>query len=224
MSVRFYDEAIANRIQSWVKDPNLVVLKPDETAELFKIKLDQGDDKPLTLPLIAISREPEIRILNRQRRPMTYDGYRIKALDKNGNQVKLDSTFKLTAVPIRIAYQIDIYTKNIAEADEYAREFVFRLINKPTIAIEIPYNGVKLKHKSTITLEDTIRDNSDIPERRFKTQFTRYTIYIEIDDAYYFGVEDERNLSISEIEVSIETRDLLNNALIDEELVYSNVK
>ena len=224
MSVRFYDEAITNKIKSWIKDPKLVLLKPEETSRLFQTKADQNNDKPLTLPLIAIAREPEIEILNTQRQPKSYDGMKVVAYDEKGKPIKFDSSFKLTAVPIKIAYQIDIYTRNLVEADEYSREFTLRLINKPTIEIEIPYNNVKLKHQSTIHMQNVIRDNSDIPERHFVTQFTKFTINIEVDDAYYFGVEDKRNFAIGGIEVAVQTRDPIDNTLLDEEIIYSNIK
>ena len=32
-----------------------------------------------------------------------------------------------------------------------------------------------------------VEDNSDIPERLFKTQFTRWTLSVTIDDAYLFS-------------------------------------
>lgn len=220
MSVRFYDEAVANRIKSWIKDPDLLVLKPDETARLFQTRADIKNDKKLTLPLIALSREPEIEILNTQRKPMSYDGLKLRLYDnKTGKEVRLNSTFKLRAIPIRIAYQIDIYCKNLVECDEYAREFTFKLINKPTVEIEIPYNNVKLTHESTIHMENTIRDNSDIPERHFETQFTRFTINIIIDDAYYFGVEKKDNLLISAIDVAVDTINKEDGTLLEEEII-----
>ena len=55
MAIRFYDEAIYEKIKKWVKDPNVSILKPDETERLFKQKADENKDKPITLPLITIS-------------------------------------------------------------------------------------------------------------------------------------------------------------------------
>lgn len=206
MAVSYYDNAILNRIKSWIKDPNITVMKPEETSRLFQTRADQNNDKPISLPLIALSRAPEIRLLNINRQPKSYDGFRVKALDKKtGEEVKLKSNFKLRAIPISLEYQIDIYTANLIDADEYAREFVFKLVNSPTIEIEIPYNNVKLIHKSTIHLEDTVEDNSDIPQRLFPTQFTRFTIKFVVDDAYYFSVVDKENMKISEFELAVVT-------------------
>ena len=42
MGVRFYDEAIANKIQKWIKDPNMVILKPNEVInKLSKYDIDR---------------------------------------------------------------------------------------------------------------------------------------------------------------------------------------
>lgn len=196
MSVRLYDEAIVNLIKSWTKDPNLVMLKPDEVSRLFQTRADQNDDKPLSLPLIAISRRPSIRILNTNRQPKSYDGFKLRAYNKNGEEVRFKSTFKLRAIPIEIGYQIDIYTAHLSTADDYSREFAFKLINKPTIKIEIPYENLKINHVSTIRMENEVEDNSDIPERAFPTQFTRFTLNLVIDDAYYFSVPDNENVAV----------------------------
>ena len=166
------------------------------------MKADQNKDKPIELPLIAISRKPEVRLLNTRRQPKSYDGTRIKVYNKKGEEINLGKSFRLRAIPIGLEYQIDIYTANLIDADEYCREFAFKLVNKPTITIEIPYNNVKLTHNSTIAVEDVIEDNSDIPERLFPTQFTRWTITVTVDDAYYFSVVDRNNIEVTEFEIA----------------------
>ena len=62
MGIRYYDEAIYNKIKSWVRDPNMRILKPLETKELFELRADLGNDKPITLPLISISRDSKIQL------------------------------------------------------------------------------------------------------------------------------------------------------------------
>lgn len=64
LAIRFYDDALYNKIQKWIKDPNLTILKPDETNRLLRIKLDEGNDQPIRLPFIALSRTRDIEILN----------------------------------------------------------------------------------------------------------------------------------------------------------------
>ena len=53
MSVNLYDESLCNKINGWLNTPNLKVLGPNETSELFGIQADIKEDKPLTLPLIT---------------------------------------------------------------------------------------------------------------------------------------------------------------------------
>ena len=190
MAIRFYDEAITEKIKAWVKDPNLKVLSPNDSTRLFQLRADEQLDKPLTLPLIAISRDSDYEILSTAKRALSYDGGHIAA-----NEEKSEL---LNAIPIRISYQLDIYCKYFAEADEYAREFIFKLINHPNIRIELPYNSSKIVHDSSINLESTVSDNSNIPERLISGQFTRLSIRFNLNDAYLFSIPFMKNWAIEE--------------------------
>lgn len=193
MSIRFYDEAITNKIANWVKDPNLRILKPDETTRLFEMTADSTKDKPLTLPLISIARTRDVEILIPQKQPKTFDGY---SFEKNANVSVL-----LNAIPLQIGYQIDIYTKGMAEADEYVRNFVFNFINYPKLVIELPYNDLKFKHESNISLESSITDNSDIKEHLFADQFVRFTLKLTVADAYLFSIPVKESVHLESFEI-----------------------
>lgn len=188
MAVRFYDEALVDKIKLWVKDPNMKVLSPNDSSTLFQLRAEESNDRPLSLPMIAISRDNEFEILSTAKKPLTYDGGHIDAVPEQSEV--------LNGIPIRLSYQLDIYCKYFAEADEYIRNFVFNIINYPNIHIEIPYNNSKIVHDSTLILDQTIVDNSDIPERLIPGQFTRMTIRMTIDDAYLFSVPFMRNWNI----------------------------
>lgn len=196
MAIRFYDEALIKKISSWDVNNKLMIIKPDEVSRFFQINADINNDKPLKLPLIAISRDTDIMVLNNNKKAMTFDGAEVRVLDDSNKNVELNKTFVLNAIPIQISYQLDIYTRELAEADEYLRNFVFNFINYPNLTIEIPYNNVKLMHESTIYLDKTIQDNSDIPQRLFPDQFTRYTIKLIVDNAYLFSAPSKDILSI----------------------------
>lgn len=185
MAIRYYDNALTEKIKGWVKDPNMKILSPSDSSRLFQMKLDENNDKPLTLPLIAISRDSEIEIISTNRRPMTYDG---ATLDQTQKTSKL-----LNAIPIKISYQLDIYTRYFAEADEYLRNFIFNFINYPKLNIEIPYNDAMVFHDSTVLLNKTASDTSDIKERLITGQFTRMTLKLNIDDAYLFSIPFKDN-------------------------------
>ena len=218
MSVRFYDKALATKIQKWIKDDTIHVLKPEETARLFKMKADEASDKPLKLPLIALSRKTNISVLNTNKRPLSYDGMKIKAYDKDGNFVPQNAMLKLNAIPMQLEYQLDIYTARMAEADEYMRNFVFNLVNYPNVIIEIPYNDCKLLHESTVYLDENVEDNSDIPQRLVPGQFTRYTLTLTIDNAYLFSAPIRENILVSSAELLIVDK---SGEVLDAEDVYS---
>lgn len=204
MAVRFYDEAFVNKLKDWVKDPNLRILKPDETTRFFEMRADMKDDKPFSLPVIAVSRDKDIEILNPQKQPKTFDGFLYSS--------DAEISMPINAIPIRIGYQIDIYTKKMAECDEYVRNFVFNFINYPKLTINIPYNNVQLKHQSNILLQPNISDNSDIKEHLFPDQFTRFTLKVIIDDAYLFSIPKNTSAQFEQISVDTPTS--------DEEIVY----
>lgn len=188
MSVRLYDEAIVSKIKSWIKDDKLRVLSPEDSTRLFQMVANQTNDEPLQLPLIAISRNNEIEIENTSKRMLTYDGMMLKATKEKSLQID--------AVPMVLNYQLDIYTRYMVEADEYMRNFVFNLINHPKIKVVLPYNNIDYEHWSYIRILSTIEDNSDIPQKLFGDQFTRWTIRFTVDDAYLFSLPYKDNIEI----------------------------
>lgn len=201
MAVRYYDEAIANKINAWLpKDNNrkIQVLKPDETKKLFTIEADQKNDKAIQLPLIALSRDTSIELKQPTMCPMSFDGIMLDSDTKH--------TLQLNAIPIYLTYQMDIYTRHYDEGDELLREFVFKLINNPQIVVELPYNKQKFKHVATLLLQTTLEDNSQISERLFSGQFTRWTIRFDVLGAYLFSLPYVENVKIDN--VTIETKDV----------------
>lgn len=189
MSLQLYDNALYNKIQSWVNDPNMRILKTEETQRLFQVQADLNNDGPIKLPLIAISRDKNIEFIINTKRNLSYDGLKLKS--------STGKTVQLNAIPFTTNYQIDIYTEDYEDAYEYLREFSFNFINNPQLQIEIPYNGVNLIHVANLKLIPTLEDNSDIPERLFPGQFTRWTLILELQDAYMFNTKVRNNWIVS---------------------------
>lgn len=146
------------------------------------------NDKPLDLPLIALSRDSNIDIISTNKKPLTYDGAPIER-GEDGSKI-------LNAIPIKISYQLDIYTRYFTEADEYLRNFIFNFINYPKLYIEAPYNDSKVIHNSTVLIESPVADTSDIQERLISGQFTRMTLKLYIDDAYLFSIPFKDNWKV----------------------------
>ena len=111
----------------------------------------------------------------------------------------MEKSLILNFIPILINYQVDIYTRKLEEADIYARELIFNIINHPTLQVKIPYLGVDRLHNATIRIADNVEDNSDVPEMHLKYgQFTRFTLSINLDDAYLWSVRERNNIYIED--------------------------
>ena len=108
MAIRFYDAAMVDKIKAWVKDPNMTILSPSDSTRFFQMRADQLNDKPLSLPLIAISRDSDIEIINTRKQALSYDGGHFTN-DENDHNKSTPSVSKvLNAIPIKLTYQLDI--------------------------------------------------------------------------------------------------------------------
>ena len=199
MGVKLYDDAIIKKIQKWCpNEQNLKILKPNQTNRLFSIKADENNDKTLTLPMIAVSRDPSIGIDILGRRSLSCDGLKLDA--------SREATIQLDAIPINITYQIDVYTQKFEEGDDFIRSLVYNIVNHPKMKILIPYNDVNIKHVCYLWLEPEITDNSDIPEKLFADEFTRWTIRVAIHDAFLFGTPVVRNARLIGVELEVKDK------------------
>jgi hypothetical protein len=84
-----------------------------------------------------------------------------------------NTTALFNVLPIKLNYQLDIYTKTAEECDEYLRNFLFKLINNPVIKVLIPYNNFNIEHIANIRVLNQISDTSSISERLFSGLFSR---------------------------------------------------
>lgn len=218
MAVTLYDDALLKKLQKWTAGTELQITGVNDTRKLFERVADQNNDAPIKLPLIALSRNGGYVILNKNQQAISYSG---STLAKT-----TEKSVKLNAIPIGIAYQLDIYCRYLEEADAYARNLVFNIINYPKLNIEIPYEDIGFTHDSNIRLVSDIEDNSDIPERLISGQFSRFTLGIEIDDAYLWDVRIKDNLRL--VEGQLKIADVLSTnpykEHIDTELIFEDIK
>lgn len=217
MAVRYYDDAIIQKLQKWVPESSkLRVLHPDESRRLFELTAADNNDKPLQLPFIALSRDNTIELQSTVKQFKSFNGVK---LPNNSGALTVDdlnTTKVLNAIPIRLNYQLDIYAKKEEECEEYVRNFLFKLINNPVIMIDIPYNGANIQHIANIRIMSSIADTSAISERLFSGQFSRWTIQMEIQDAFLFSIPYKHNWKITEIGLST-TDDLKKDYKFDEQ-------
>ncbi len=199
MAISMYDDAIIKKFRKWFpNEDKLKILKPNEVSRLWQIKANENNDKPLTLPLIAISRDPSVSIDIPGRRNLSCSGVNL-----DGSEM---ATLQLNAIPINISYQVDIYTDTYENGDTYLREVIFNIVNHPKMKVLIPYNGTNIKHVAYLWLESDITDNSDIPEKKFPDQFTRWTIKLSVHDAFFFSIPEKTNAHL--IGAQLEVKDI----------------
>jgi hypothetical protein len=109
----------------------------------------------------------------------------------------------LNVIPVKTTYQLDIYTKKRIEADEYVRQYLFKLINNPQIIIEIPYNNYIVRHTANLRVLNTVSDTSDIPTHIFAGQFYKWTIQLELQDGFLFSIPQKKNWKFIGFEVAV---------------------
>lgn len=198
MAISYYDEAVTQKIKGWLADTTkLRVLSPDESSRLIQVSADESNDKPLKLPLIAISRNKDIEIESAIKQNKSFDGL---VIDKN---IEKATTVHFNVIPIKTTYQLDIYTKKRIEADEYIRQYLFKLINNPQIIIDIPYNNFLVRHTANLRVLNTVSDTSDIPTHIFAGQFYKWTIQLELQDGFLFSIPQKQGWKIVNIETTI---------------------
>lgn len=189
MAFEYYDDALAGKLMKWTPtNLQLRVLKPDDTKRLIELKADDSRDKHLQLPFIALSRNNEIELLLNVKNPRSFDGLKLNQTD--------EKTLQMNVIPVKLQYQLDIFAKTQIEAEQYVREYLFKLINNPVIKIVIPYNGQEVTQIANINVLSNVADTSDIPQRLFIGQFTRWTIQLEILDAFLYNLPYKQNWKI----------------------------
>lgn len=208
MACRYYDDILVAKILKWIPEAsNLRVLKPSESKKLFELTANDKNDQPLTLPLISLSRSKDIELLSTVKQPKSYDGLTLLN-DTRG-------TLQFNVIPIKLLYDLTIYTKTEEEVDEYVRNFLFKLINNPVIKVRIPYNNTQIEHIANIRVLSNISDTSDISERIFSGQFHCWTIQLEIQDAFLFSLPYRRNWQLyveEDIVINDENGSAVNNS------------
>lgn len=198
MALYFYDTALLSKLRYWTQKTNLHIYGPDDTKRLFETIADETNDSPIQLPILCLRRNGGYTILNINKRPLTYDGAFIDRDD--------DVSTQIDAVPVMINYQLDVYAKFLQEADSYARNLVFNIINYPTLKIDIPYGEKSyFSHYANIRVASDIQDNSAIPERMVPGLFTRLTLSLNIDDAYLWDIRTKSNsVILSDVQLNIQ--------------------
>lgn len=175
MSVYRYDEAIINHFREILDDERIFIL-PVEYAIRFTAQLQKDD---VRFPLISTTR------LNYSIRQSDVN---FTGLRRGGYQNRESNGINTFAqiIPIRIEYQMDVFTVDKRTGDELVRELIFHIMQNPTLQVDVPYD-LEMIHNFNIFLESDVVDNSDTIEHLDKGVKFRNTLSFYTDDAYLFA-------------------------------------
>ena len=174
MSVYLYDKAIAELFNSVTGDS--IMIQPPENAIRNTAQLN-GDR--MQFPLISINRT----------------NYSIRSEERNfnalhqGGTVRINDNSNVTMariLPIRIDYQVDVFTVDKKMNDEIVRELLFYLSLYPSHEVHIPY-GIDIDHRYNLILDDDVIDNSDTVNHVNDGVLFRTTFNMYCPDAYLWA-------------------------------------
>lgn len=183
MSVYMYDEAIVEDLRLLLNDDRIHIVPVDN---VFRLIARLNEDN-IEMPLISLTRTGW-QLADNKPQMMKFDGA-LAGYDRRDNSLK-----RVQAIPIRIGYQLDVWTKTRKENDNILRELIFYYSTHPTLIVNIEY-GLDITHDFNIFFDADIEDNSDIVEHRNRGEYFRQTVSIYTDDAYLWK-SSSRNPSI----------------------------
>ena len=174
MSVKAYDDAIINKFRS-IFNTNSIYILPVENAIRFSAQLSKDNVK---FPMISTTRLGYSVRNDYINLPAKTVGSFVTR-DGNNNNI-----FAQT-IPIRIEYQMDVFTVDRQSCDEIVRELIFFFAQHPTLIAHFDY-GLNIDHNFNLYQNDEIVDNSDTVEHVNNGVMFRNTLTFYTDDARLF--------------------------------------
>lgn len=168
MSVYLYDESVVKRLREITGDERIHIVDPSQSISF----LAQFDKDKVILPAIVVSRGP-VRLLD----------YRNQFVALKGQTARRNSddnlVVKAKLIPMRIEWNLDIFTADRYTCDEIIRELVFYFTSSPRFEVKVPYQ-LDIVQNFDVFLSPEIVDNTDLLEfpntgERFRETLTIYT-------------------------------------------------
>lgn len=173
--VYLYDNAIINDLRRIITD-NRITITPFEN--LIRT-ISKSENDVISLPIVSITRT-NWTILSNRPHAMKFDGALSDISLVNQEDTKVTN---LQAIPIRINYLIDVWTRTRLDNDNLFRELIFYYSTNPTLKIQIPY-GIDANKNFNIIFDNDVEDNSDIINHKNIGEHFRQTLSFYVDDAY----------------------------------------
>lgn len=167
-----YDEAIIENFRRIFSNGKIYIVPPEDAFNLIgTVNTDN-----VKLPMISLLRSPGWSLLDSRPHNMKFEGKIVKVED--------DEVTLLRAIPIRINYQLDVWTESRLENDLIMRELIFYLSTNPTLQVNINYDNFSGKHDFNLFIDGEVEDNSDLVAHKDRGRYFRQTISLYTDDAY----------------------------------------
>lgn len=180
MSIKSYDDAIINQFRK-VFNSNTVYILPVENAIRFSAQLKRDD---VTFPMISTTRLGYSIVGNNVNHNAKMIGSFAKRDGKNNNLFA-------QSIPIRIEYQLDVFSVDRQTCDDIVRELIFYFYQYPTLQAHFEY-GLDFDHNFNLFLNDDITDNSDTVEHINNGVMFRNTLTFYTDDSRLFRRKNQK--------------------------------
>lgn len=173
--MHLYDEAVVEKFKEIFGTDNIFIIPPERAKDTVA-QIEKDDVK---FPLVSLDR----RGFSIRGDQINWSASRMGLADSITDDGKANI---MHVIPIRVNYQLDVYTVDRVSCDEILRELIFYFTLHPTLMVNIPY-GLNTKHKFNLFFNPDIEDNSDTVEHINKGVLYRYTANLYTDDAYLFA-------------------------------------
>ena len=189
MSVKSYDDAIIAKFRKVFND-NTIHILPVENAIRFTAQLNKDNVK---FPMISTTRLGYSIVSSNV-------NFTAKTVGSFTRRDGYDNNIFAQTIPIRIEYQLDVFTVDRESCDNITRELIFFFYQKPTLVAHFEY-GLNIDHNFNIFLNDEIQDNSDTVEHINNGVMFRNTLTFYTDDARLFRSKKQKQ---GEVVASVE--------------------
>lgn len=203
MSVKCYDDAIIARFRSLFNDDTIHIL-PVENAIRFTGQLKKDN---VRFPMISTTRLGYSIVGSN----VNFNAKRIGSFTKRDGE---DNNVFAQTIPIRIEYQLDVFTVDQESCDNIIRELIFFFYQHPTLLAHFEY-GLDIDHNFNLFLNDDVVDNSDTVEHINNGVMFRNTLTFYTDDARLFRSKKQKQ---GEVVASVE---ILTKEGIENNVQYS---
>lgn len=202
IGIAMYDQALSTKIKSWLPaETDVEILTQENLTRRFEIAADKSNDSKISFPRVDISRDRTFELQQSSKNEMSFNGVRLYGDDK---EAKI-----LNSIPISLDYQIDIYAKKAKEADAILVQLLFKLINNPRIVVTLSDGKEKIPQVFHFYLDPQIENSSDVQERLYQGEFTRWTIKLHMPNVRLYQFKVAKNIRITaEVEIDEQIKEV----------------